>query len=69
MDTTQDATAGGGTVILYFPNGAVLKFENATKIDEITFEGENLLLFIVDDNKYTFKKSQLAGWSIPILPR
>lgn len=67
----QDSVvAGPGTVILYFPNGAKQEFTGCKDIQEITdSDGEKKIVFTQGDNRFVFKKSSLAGWSLPLLPR
>jgi len=59
-----------GTVVLYFSNGTKQEFTGCQDVREITdSDGEAKIVFTKGDNRYVFKKSQLAGWSLPLLPR
>jgi hypothetical protein len=69
QDPVQSKPATG-TVVLYFSNGTKQEFSNCQDIREIKdADGEEKIVFTRDGNRYVFKKSQLAGWSLPLLPR
>lgn len=67
---TYEAVARtSGTVVIYFPSGEKQEFKDCKDVNEITVDGEKLIVFTQGDNRFVFKKSQLAGWSLPLLPR
>jgi hypothetical protein len=57
----SEPVPGPGTVYLYFSNGTVLQFDGC----EAAVQTDEVILFTRGGQAYTFKKSALAGWSLP----
>ena len=61
------ATQGSaGTVVVFFANGTKQEFQDCKDIAEIEREGEKLIVFTQGKQRFVYKKSQLAGWSLPL---
>lgn len=60
----QVPQGGGKTVTVFFSNGTTKDFVGCTEIQEPPEVPERqVLIFMHGGRKFTFKKSQLAGWA------